>query len=79
MKATIGWELYIFMPKSYTLRNFDGKQKIGIIQRLSEKWHFIVKIVCFYSFCHFSQTNSDDKIHEGNVVLVDKSVDDEKV
>ena len=67
------------MSKSYTFRTFHGKQKIRIRERLSEKWHFIVKIVCFYSFCHLSQTNSDDKIHEGNVVLVDKSLDNEKV
>ena len=25
-RAVIGWKLYIFMPKSYTFRNFDGMQ-----------------------------------------------------
>ena len=24
-RAAIGWELYFFMPNSYTFRNFDGK------------------------------------------------------
>ena len=70
------------MSKSYTFRTFDGKQKIRIRERLSEKRHFIVKTVCFfgfYSFCHFRQKNSDDKIHDGNVVLADKFVDNGKV
>ena len=27
-RAVIGWELYIFLPKSYTFRDFDGRSSL---------------------------------------------------
>ena len=42
--AVIGWEVYIFMPKSYTFRNFDGTGEVFNYSHVGiwYKWFIVV-------------------------------------